>query len=83
MIDNVVMIVSGVQQSDSVICIHVSILFQIAFPFKLLHNIELSSLRYTAGPCWLSILDLAVCTCAFFKGGYRVLDLSWTVWMSS
>ena len=32
MINNV--IVSGVQQSDSVIHIHVSILFQILFPFK-------------------------------------------------
>ena len=50
------MIVSGVQQSDSVIHVHISILFQILFPFSLLHNIEQSSLCYTAGPCWLSIL---------------------------
>ena len=55
------MIVSGVQQSDSVIHIHVSILFQILFPFRLLHNIEQSSLCYTVGPCWLSILNIAVC----------------------
>ena len=39
LINNVVL-VSGVQQSDSVIHIHVSILFQILFPFRLLHNIE-------------------------------------------
>ena len=38
MINNVVLI-SGVQQSDSVIHIHVSILFQILFPFRLLQNI--------------------------------------------
>ena len=39
MINNVVL-VSGVQQSDSVIHIHVSILFQILCPFKLLQNTE-------------------------------------------
>ena len=62
MINNVV-IVSGAQQSGSVIHILVSILFQILFPFKLLHNIEQSSLCYTVGPCCLSILNIAVCTC--------------------
>ena len=40
MIYNVVL-VSGVQQSDSVIHIHVSIIFQILLPFRLLQNIEL------------------------------------------
>ena len=34
LINNVVL-VSGVQQSDSVIHIHVSILFQILFPYRL------------------------------------------------
>ena len=43
MINNVVL-VSGVQQSNSVIRIHVYILFQILFPFRLLQNIEQSSL---------------------------------------
>ena len=62
MINNVV-IVSGVQQSDSVVHVHVSILFQILFPVRLLHNIEQSSLCSTVGPCWLSILNIAVCTC--------------------
>ena len=57
---NSVVIVSGVQQSDSFIHIHVSILFQILFPFSLLYNIEQSSLCYTVGPCWLSILRIAV-----------------------
>ena len=46
MINNVVL-VSGVQQSDSVIRIHVSILFQIHFPFRLLQSIEQSSLCFS------------------------------------
>ena len=62
LIDNVV-IVSGVQQSDSVIHAHVSILFQNLFLFRLSHNIEPSSLCYTLSPCWLSTLNIAVCTC--------------------
>ena len=56
MINNLV-IVSGVQQSGSVIHIHVSI-FQILFPFRVLHNIEQSPLCYTVGPCWFSHLFL-------------------------
>ena len=55
------MLVSGVHQSDS--DIHVSILFQILFPIRLLRNIGPSSLCYTVGPCWLSTLSIAVCTC--------------------
>ena len=62
---NSVMLVSGVQQSDSIIHIQVSILFQILFPFWLLQNIEQSSLCYTVGPCWLSILNIAVHTFPF------------------
>ena len=42
---------------------HVSIVFQILFPFKLLHGIEQSSLCYAVGPCWLFILNIAVYTC--------------------
>ena len=60
---NNVVIVSGVQQSDSVVHIHVSIFFQILFPFTLLQNIEQSSLCYTVGPCWLSIVNITFCTC--------------------
>ena len=56
-----VVLVSGVQQSDSLI--HLSILFQKFFPFGLLQNIEQSSLCYIVGPCWLSVLNIAVCTC--------------------
>ena len=51
--------VLGVQQSDSVIHIHVSIPFQVLFLFRLLENIEESYLCYT--PCWLSVLNIAVC----------------------
>ena len=63
------MIVSGVQQSDTVIhiyiyiYIYVPILFQILFTFKLLFtNIELNSLCYTVHAFWLSILNIAVGT---------------------
>ena len=56
-IDYNVVLVLGVPQSDSVILIHiyVPIPFQILFPFRLLHNIEQSSLCYMVGSCWLSI----------------------------
>ena len=43
LINNVVL-VSGVEQSDSSVHIHVAILFQILSPFRLLNNIEPSSL---------------------------------------
>ena len=43
--------------------IYVSIFLQTHLPSRLPHNIERSSVCYTAGPCWLSILNLAVCTC--------------------
>ena len=46
------LLASGVQQSDSVIHIHISILFQSIFPFRLLQNVEQSSLsRVTVGHC--------------------------------
>ena len=59
LINNVVLL-SGVQQSDSVI--HVSIHFQIFFQVRLLQNFEQSSPYYTVGPCWLSILNTTVYT---------------------
>ena len=42
-------VVSGRQQRDSAIHIHVSILPQTPFPSRLPHNIEQSSLCYTEG----------------------------------
>ena len=56
---------SGVKQSDSVTHIPVSVLFQVLFPFRLLQNIEQSSLCYAVGPWWFSILNVAVCICKF------------------
>ena len=64
LINNVV-IVSDEQQRDSAIHIHVSILplnSPSPAPCWLPHNSEQSSLCYTVGPCWLSILNIAVCT---------------------
>ena len=61
LINNVVL-VPGIQQSDSVIHIHVSILFQSLSPFRLLQSIEQSSLLYR-DTCWISILNTTVCTC--------------------
>ena len=66
MINNVV-IVSGLQQSDSIIYIHTSTSFQILFPLRLSHYIEQSTLCYTVGPCWLAIINIAVCTCQSLK----------------
>ena len=43
--------------------IHVSVLFQILFPFRILRNIEQHSLCHTGDPRWLSVLNIAVCTC--------------------
>ena len=61
MINNVVS-VSDEQQSNSVIHGHGFILSQVLFPFRVLQNIEQSSLCHTVGLCWLSILNTAVCT---------------------
>ena len=41
--------------------VYMCILFQILSPFRLLQNIEQSSLCYTVDPCWLSILNKALC----------------------
>ena len=59
---NNVVLVSDIQQSDSVILMHVSILFQTLFSFRCYKNIEQSFLCSTVGLCWLSILNTAVCT---------------------
>ena len=59
---NKVVLVSDVQQSDSIIHIHVSIRFQILYPIRLLQNVEQSSPGCIIGPCWSSILNTAVFT---------------------
>ena len=50
-----VVLVSGIHQSASVIHIHISILFQILFSFRLLQSVEQSSLCSTVGTRWLSV----------------------------
>ena len=37
--------------------------FLTLFPFRLLQIIKQSSMCYIVGPCWLSILNTAVCIC--------------------
>ena len=48
---NNAVLVSDIQQSDSVIHIRVSILFQTLFPFRCYKNIEQSFLCSTVGLC--------------------------------
>ena len=36
--------------------IHIYVLFQILFPYRFLQNVNYSSLLYTVGPYWLSVL---------------------------
>ena len=60
---NKVLTVSGEQQRNSAINIHTSILPQTSLPSRLPHNTEQSSLCCTAGPRWLSVLNIAVCAC--------------------
>ena len=45
------------------ICMYVYILFHILFRYRLLQDIEYSSLCYTVDPCCLSILYIVVCIC--------------------
>ena len=51
------------QQRDSSVHINVSILPQAPLPYRLPQDTEQSSMYYTVGLCWLSILNTAVCTC--------------------
>ena len=57
-----VVIVSDELGRYSGIHMHVSILCQTPLPSRLAPNIEQNSLCYTVGPCWLSVLNIAVCT---------------------
>ena len=60
---NNVVIVSGGQRRNSATHKHVSILPQIPLPSRLPCNIEQSPLCCLGGPCWLSILNVVVCSC--------------------
>ena len=67
------MLVSGIQQSDSVI--HISILYEIPFPFRLLQNIEQSSACYIVGPYWLSIFNICVLSRSVMSDSLRPYGL--------
>ena len=58
-----VVLVSGVQQSESVIHIHISTFLKILFPYRSLWSIEKSSLCYTVGPYELSVFYIVVFMC--------------------
>ena len=60
---NNVAVVSGGQQRDSATHMHVFILPHPPLPSKRPHNLEQSSLCYSAVPFWLSIVNIAECTC--------------------
>ena len=55
-----VVLISGVQQSDSVIT-YIYVLFNFIFHYGLSQDIEYSSLCYPEGPCHLSILYVIPC----------------------
>ena len=58
-----VVLVSTVQRSESAICIHISPLFWISFPFRSPKSTKQSSLCYTVGSHQLSILYILVYIC--------------------
>ena len=58
-------IVSGEWQRDSAIHIRISILPHNLLPSRLPHNTKQSSLCCTVSPCWLSVLNIALCTCPY------------------
>jgi len=54
------MLVSTVQQSESILPIHISPLFWISFPFRLPQSRQYSSLCYTVGSHYLPVLYVVV-----------------------
>ena len=54
---NIVVLVSGVKQNDSVIHTHRGSLFHVLLPFRFLQNTEKSTLHYTVGHFRLSLLN--------------------------
>ena len=65
--------------TDWVTHIHGSILPQTPLPSRLAHNTEQSSLCYTVGPCWLSILNISVCPCVLSHFQLCPTTTPWTV----
>ena len=73
------MIASSRPKSNSATHIHVSILPQSPLLSRLPHNSEQSSLCYKVGPCWLSILKTALCTCPYPPPKTKRYSLSCTL----
>ena len=72
-----VVIVSGEQWRDSAIQIDISLLIQTALPSRLSHGTEQSSMCSTVGPCWLTILNIAVFWVAAAKQQLSCLVIAW------
>ena len=70
------MLFSVVQQSESVIGIHIFILFQIVLLCRSLQNIQQSFLCYTEGSHQLSILYIAVRICESQSASLSLISLS-------
>ena len=56
-----VVLVLGVQQSESVVHMHICMLLKVLFPYRSLQSTEQSSLCYTEGPYWFSVLYIVMC----------------------
>lgn len=54
-------LVSGEEQSESAICIHISTLIYTLFPYRPSQSTEQSSLCHAAGPYWLSVSYISLC----------------------
>ena len=50
---------------SKVIKLYIHLFFSNYFPIRFSQNIQQSSLCYTVGTCWLSILNIIMCTCQF------------------
>ena len=71
-----IMLVSGVQQSNSVVCVHTSILSQILFLYSFLWNTEQSSLCCARGPYYLFFMQMKVLVTL---SRVRLFANSWTL----
>ena len=72
-----VVIVSGVLWRDSAIHIDISLLPQTPLPSRLPHDIGQNSMCSTVGPCWLTILNIAVFWVAAAKQRLSCLVRAW------
>ena len=48
---------------ESPIYIYIYFFFHILFSYRVLQDIEYTTLYYIVGPCWLSVLYIVVCIC--------------------